>query len=116
MLSPTAFRIPQKTILSAQDLANYLSSPAKHELLEFIVALASAVRNVTLRDTVSSSKVSVRKHSNQTIDALVAMLFKLKQNVQKIPAEPSPSRYGNAAFRTWFEQMIQVCARLNNND
>jgi len=100
MSAPTSFVAPSRQILAPPDVAKWESSAAYRDLLGFIEALNVSVKGKKLTDNLNNS---------ENINKLLAMLEKLSVIVDEVPAIDQPQRFGNKAFKTWYER-LQSCA------
>ena len=69
------------------------------EFMGFVNILNDAVKGKTLSDNVPTSPV---------VDKLVKLIEKLSRWVDETPAIDQPQRFGNKAFRTWWEKIRDV--------
>ena len=76
-----------------------LSLQAYVEFMGFVNILNDAVKGKTLSDPVPASPV---------IEKLVKLIEKLSLWVDETPAIDQPQRFGNKAFRTWWEKIRDV--------
>lgn len=66
----------------------------------FVQIVNEAVRGKTMNDAIPSSPV---------IDKLLKLLDTLNSWADEIPPIDQPQRFGNQAFRTWWERLRDVC-------
>ncbi|XP_059145992.1 serine/threonine-protein phosphatase 2A activator-like [Physella acuta] len=90
------FMQPEKQIKLPNDIPRWEKSQAYSDLLGFILALNEAVKNKKIRD---------QYHSSPLIEKLVNMLDQLDKWIDEIPPIDQPQRFGNKAFRTWFNKL-----------
>ena len=69
------------------------------EFMGFVHILNDAVKGKILSDPVPASPV---------IDKLEKLIDKLSRWVDETPAIDQPQRFGNKAFRTWWEKIRDV--------
>jgi len=95
-MSPTmtTFITPQKRILAPPDVTKWEKSSAYSDLLSFIHVLNESVKGKKLRDPAPHS---------DTIKRLETLLTKLSDQVDATPPIEQPQRFGNKAFRSWYE-------------
>lgn len=88
---------PTKQVRTPEDIASkWEKSEALHDLLAFISTLNDAVKGKKLRDPCVVSK---------PIEELLAVLETFSKWVDEIPPLDQPQRYGNKAFRIWFDKI-----------
>ncbi|KAJ2479693.1 Serine/threonine-protein phosphatase 2A activator 2 [Coemansia sp. RSA 2131] len=85
--------IPVRQILSPDDLERYLESPACTELVGFITTLNDAIIGVKTTDSIEDSPV---------VQNLLKLLDKIKQTNDDTPPLDTKSRFGNPAFRDFY--------------
>ncbi|KAI9151028.1 Serine/threonine-protein phosphatase 2A activator 2 [Blastocladiella emersonii ATCC 22665] len=93
------FRIPERRIITPDDLAHFHASPMYTDLVAFIETCSDAVRNRKVSDDVLVRPV---------ITDLVRVLNDIDALVDATPAEAEPkSRFGNPAFRLFYDRVQQ---------
>ena len=92
------FTVPVRRILSPQDHETFLSSQTYQLILAWIFNLADSVRNVPTT-AIDASSLSP---SLQHISAIIADLDSL---IDKHPALDTGSRFGNPAFRAFYDDV-----------
>jgi len=93
-------RLPVKPIASPADLENFKTSPTFIELLEFIRLCGDTVVGISI----SSLTENVIPDTVQKIETFMGLLYNL---VDEIPPLNQPMRFGNKAFRTWYDRLQQ---------
>ena len=73
------------------------------EFMGFVNILNEAVKGKKLRDDVPASPV---------VDKLIKMIEKLSNWVDEVQPIEQPQRFGNKAFRTWWERIRDVSCVL----
>lgn len=86
----------KKRVHSIDDLKKFLESSSAKEFLEFILALAEAVKGVKMTDPVEVS---------EPVQRLLDCLSKLSAWIDEIPPLEQTMRYGNVAFRDWHDKL-----------
>lgn len=99
--------VPSKRIVSKEDLAEFLESDAYNEYIDYIVRLNDSVKNMKI-----DSDIEVSKNVQTIIDILETLLNWVKEIV---PVENSKSRFGNPAFRTFYEKVKSSISELFAN-
>ncbi|KAK9806558.1 hypothetical protein WJX73_000697 [Symbiochloris irregularis] len=87
-----------KRITSQRDLQRFLGSDALREFMAFLRALNTAVHGRLLSEAVPCS---------EAVTHLQAILTQLWEWVDEIPPLQQSLRYGNPAYRTWLQRVIQ---------
>ncbi|KAJ2781357.1 Serine/threonine-protein phosphatase 2A activator 2 [Coemansia javaensis] len=87
--------LPTRQILSPDDLARFLESPACAELLAFMDALNEAVIGVKTTDAIEDSAV---------VQRLLALLAAVREANKEIKPLETQSRFGNPAFRDFYDR------------
>ncbi|XP_048587100.1 serine/threonine-protein phosphatase 2A activator isoform X2 [Nematostella vectensis] len=94
--SKVAFVEPKREIFQPQDVAKWESSQAYHDLVEFILLLGEAVKN---------KKTRVELNISENCLKLIEVLDTMDKWIEEIPPVEQPQRFGNKAFRDWFDKM-----------
>ncbi len=100
-----------RCIFIQKDIDLWRISPAYKYLMEFIEAVNSAVKGKLLSDPFEQTPVGpcrVLTLTFKTTKAVVTMLDAIDEITTKTPPIAQPSRFGNAAFRTWHAALVQV--------
>ena len=118
-----SFQSPRKCILSPEQLTAFQSSKTLHQVVTYIETLNDSVVGVKLTDDSPESPVShitlqfyVESYSylSQGVKAVLGVLDRVEEIAKNTPAvENSVSRFGNPAFRTFYDKVSEVSsARL----
>ncbi|XP_058840097.1 serine/threonine-protein phosphatase 2A activator-like [Topomyia yanbarensis] len=91
-----AYKLPEKLIKNAMDMARWEQSEAYYDLLGFISTMC-----VALQATKQSQSVEI----NPVIQKLIDALKRLEQLAIETPPVDQPARFGNVAYKTWFQKM-----------
>ena len=96
----------KRQILTKDDLEKFKTSSAHSIIVDFINSLNLAVRD---------SKNCLE--SDSCLDILTNLIHTLKNSINSFPPVPSSSRFGNVAFRSWFDDMQStINSTLLHND
>ncbi|XP_057872793.2 uncharacterized protein LOC131078957 [Cryptomeria japonica] len=95
---PYAFQVPVKRISSPADIEHFTTSDSGKTFLGFVVLLSEAIRGRKISDYCSESQV---------VKFIVGILDEMAGWVDEIPPVQQPARYGNPAYRVWYEKMEQ---------
>jgi len=96
---------PRKRINSPQDLQIFLSSRLCQQLMSFVGELSEAVKGKEIDlDRLDKASPLIRN--------LVALLHKLDAWITEFPPLAQPMRFGNKAFRTWHERLVEQAEDL----
>lgn len=100
-----AFQVPRKAILTKEQLEFFQTSKTHQELVSYIEVLNDAVVGVRLTDECSLS----------TGAAAVLVLLDSVERVARDtpPVENSASRFGNPAFRTFYDRVSEISPELH---
>jgi serine/threonine-protein phosphatase 2A activator len=91
--------VPEKLVKSAMDIPKWEKSEAYYDLIGFIGSISVAVQG---------TKLSQECEISFTVDKLLGVLKKLEKMAIETPPIDQPQRFGNSAFRTWFQKMQSV--------
>ncbi|KAG2211967.1 hypothetical protein INT47_004654 [Mucor saturninus] len=92
--------VPSKRIVSKEDLDEFLKSDAYKEYIGYIERLNDSVKNLK-----NDAQVEISKN----VQTILTILDTLSRWVKEIPpVENSKSRFGNPAFRTFYEKVKNV--------
>jgi len=90
------FLKPSTQVKSADMIQTWENSESYQEYLGFILAIGDSVRGKKLRDTVEISSECQK---------VINMIDKLRENIKECEPVEIKTRYGNPAFRDWFEKL-----------
>lgn len=100
MASPNAsftFKEPVREVKSPMLMGQWMASEAYKDLLGFIMTVAESVRGKKTTDSC---------HVSETTEKLLHLLETLESWVDEIPPIEQPQRFGNKAYRTWYEKLL----------
>ncbi|KAL4219012.1 Serine/threonine-protein phosphatase 2A activator [Mactra antiquata] len=98
------FMIPKKEIgPGPEQIPKWEKSQAYQDLMGFILAMNSAVKGKKMTGDIPMSPI---------LTNLLQVLETLNSWVQEFPPVDQPQRFGNKAFRSWFEKLQQNCKQL----
>jgi len=89
------FERASKRIASPDQILKFKASPAFKTLTKFIVDLAASVKSKTN---------SAKKQISRNTKTILAMLAKFDKLVDDVPPRRQKMRYGNTAFRDWWQK------------
>ena len=92
--SPVA---PTRQIKTHDDLERWKVSKGYHHILGFVLACNDAVNGLKVSDAPA-------EHS-PAIESILSMLETMNAWMDEIPPISQPMRFGNKAFRTWYERL-----------
>jgi len=101
-----AFKIPSKQVNKPDDLTTWENSQAYSDLVGFILTLNKSIQNKKTSDDYPISN---------TVDNLLELLITLEKWLEEIPPIDQPQRFGNKAFRTWFDKLKENAETLLTN-
>lgn len=67
----------------------------------FILAVNEAIKG--------KSNSKGMENASREVVKLIEMLNKLDEKIDETPPVQQPQRFGNVAFRTWYQRMREVC-------
>lgn len=103
--SSSHFRIPKKAILLPEQLAWFQTSKAHADVVAYIEALNNSVVGIQLTEECSQSP---------GVQAILTILDRVEQTANSIPpVENSASRFGNPAFRTFYDKISEITPSLH---
>ncbi len=111
------FVIPARQILSPSDLHAFLHSKTYTLINSFIEDLSSAVEDVPITPDIDTSKVRSAYSPSLTlknVSILVWILDEIDKLVSHNPPEETRSRFGNVAFRSFYDELATVI-RVNHH-
>ena len=95
-----AFQVPRKAILTKDQLEFFQTSKTRQEIVSYIEVLNDAVVGVRLNDECSLSTGAI---------AVLVLLDSVERVAKDTPpVENSASRFGNPAFRTFYDHVSEV--------
>ncbi|CAM9453250.1 unnamed protein product [Ectocarpus fasciculatus] len=97
------FRVPVRAIRTVADLNQFKQSPTYKELMTFIRLCNDAVMGVRA----SSLQLDTLDAATDTVSRIVGMLRKMGSWVDDFPPIEEPMRFGNKAFRSWYQKLEQ---------
>eukprot|EP01104_Vermistella_antarctica_P016312 TRINITY_DN5531_c0_g1_i1.p1 TRINITY_DN5531_c0_g1~~TRINITY_DN5531_c0_g1_i1.p1 ORF type:complete len:464 (-),score=81.15 TRINITY_DN5531_c0_g1_i1:304-1620(-) len=103
-ITSTQFRVPTKYIKSQMDLDGFFTSETFAQLWSFVERCNKATEKITNTQT--------KVEQTEIINNLVAMLDKMTSLLDDTPCLEQPSRFGNKAFRHWFEKIAESAEAL----
>lgn len=89
---------PVSRVKVPNDMVSWKKSGAYSDYLQFVLALNKSVRGRRITDV---------KCLSSYIEGLIALLGKLEQWVDEIPPIEQPQRFGNKAYRIWYERLTE---------
>lgn len=90
------YKIPEKLIKNVMDMASWEKSEAYYDVFGFISSMC-----VALQGTKQSQPIEFSPIIHKLIDALK----RLEQLAIETPPVDQPARFGNVAFKAWFQKM-----------
>ncbi|TFK31620.1 hypothetical protein BDQ12DRAFT_618593 [Crucibulum laeve] len=100
-----SFKVPRKSILSKEQLEYFQRSKTHQDIVSYIEVLNNAVVGVKLTDECSESA---------GITAILDVLSRVEQIAKDTPpVENSASRFGNPAFRTFYDKVGELSPSLH---
>ncbi|KAG1449462.1 hypothetical protein G6F56_008634 [Rhizopus delemar] len=95
-----SYTIPEKRIVTKEHLEEFLKSSAYEEYITYIESLNGSVKNLKIE-----SDVEISKNTEKILHVLDVLIGW----IQEIPPEEnSKSRFGNPAFRTFYDRSVNT--------
>lgn len=98
------FITPSKGVKGPQDMTIWENSVAYFDYLSFILAVNDAVKSKPI--VLGAEPIS------PVTSKLIDMFGKLEDMVKTTPPAEQPQRFGNVAFRTWWETLREIALDL----
>ncbi|KIM28183.1 hypothetical protein M408DRAFT_144083 [Serendipita vermifera MAFF 305830] len=103
---PGDYHAPEKEILTKSQLEQFQQSPTHAQILTYIERLNEAVVGVKLQDSCQES---------ESVKALLVILDSVTSIAKETPAvDNSGSRFGNPAFRSFYDKVKTASAALHS--
>ena len=99
--------IPTKQIRNQDDMIRWEKSEAYQEYLGFIHLVGEAISGKKIRDEKISKSDNVNK--------LLNILDQLSKWIEEIQPLEQQQRFGNKAFRDWYDRLKKVRKKLPND-
>eukprot|EP01100_Stratorugosa_tubuloviscum_P013434 TRINITY_DN6702_c0_g4_i1.p1 TRINITY_DN6702_c0_g4~~TRINITY_DN6702_c0_g4_i1.p1 ORF type:complete len:308 (+),score=86.31 TRINITY_DN6702_c0_g4_i1:47-970(+) len=100
------YKIVEKRINSPVLLETFLQSKVCEDFVNFLTQL---------NDSVTSKPISFPCTISQNVSKIIELLDKFDEWINEIPPLEQPMRYGNRAFRTWFDRIKENSQQLLGN-
>lgn len=100
---PQEYRPPVRAIRTLQDLDQFKKSQTYDDFMAFVRLCNDAVIGVRA----SSAQPMGDASADSAVDCIVAMLQLMGSWVDDIPPIDEPMRFGNKAFRLWYQKLEQ---------
>lgn len=88
--------MPVRSVQSVNDMALWEKSTAYYDIIGFINAISQAIQGKKLTTKLNPSPIA---------DNLLHIFDDLNRMVDETPPLEQPQRFGNKAYRDWFEKM-----------
>ncbi|CAK4085225.1 unnamed protein product [Aphanomyces euteiches] len=98
------FVIPQRAIFSEADLRHFVRSNTYEMIMIFVKALNESVKGKKLTDEIPVS---------QNVESVCTLLATLSTWIDEIPPIAQPMRFGNKAFRDWYDRLVDQSPRMH---
>jgi len=102
MISSQTYQVPQKAIHSHHDFESFMKSSSHTEILDFVKECAEAI--VDIPNNNNSEELNV---ASFPVTKFVEFMNELSVLIDEVPPIKQPMRFGNKAFRTWHERLLQ---------
>lgn len=88
--------VPVRSVKSVNDMAFWEKSTAYYDIIGFINAISQAIQGKKLTTKLDPSPIA---------DSILHIFDELNKMVDETPPLDQPQRFGNKAYRDWFEKM-----------
>ncbi|XP_053551712.1 serine/threonine-protein phosphatase 2A activator [Bombina bombina] len=95
--------VPKKEINIVSDMGKWKRSQAYADYMGFVLSLNEGIKGKKLTDEYKVSEVIIK---------LIALLDTLDLWIDETPPVDQPSRFGNKAFRTWYNKLDKEAENL----
>jgi serine/threonine-protein phosphatase 2A activator len=104
--TPISFSIPQRRIITLEDLKHFHTSSTYHEIINFVSQCSQAIRGLPISHPVKVTPM---------VTSLVSLLDQIETMVNDTPAdETMGSRFGNPSFRLFYDKLsVWIPSYLN---
>lgn len=103
--NPHTFAVPTKCINEGEDVSFFLQSTAYRDIMIFMLQLNRAMfprRNGPGGRIWAATLPQNKFETSNQVHRIRAIIYTLREYMKEAPPETGPRRFGNAAFRTWF--------------
>ncbi|KNE57662.1 hypothetical protein AMAG_04525 [Allomyces macrogynus ATCC 38327] len=98
------FRTPERRIITKEDMDQFISSPIRAALVDFIFSCSDACRGLKISHPVVTSPV---------VTAVTTVLDELEKIADATPPEENPkTRFGNPSFRLFYDRVQKALPTL----
>ncbi|KAI3901612.1 hypothetical protein MKW92_018408 [Papaver armeniacum] len=94
---PHRFKPPSKKIRVPDDMKSFIKSDSANNFIGFIVSLSESIRG---------KKLSEPCHESETLSSICSVMDTLVSWVDEIPPIQQAGRYGNFAYRDWYDRLL----------
>ena len=101
-VSSHVYVVPRRAILEPQDLGKWLVSSGSTQLLDFVMSLNESVVQATRS---SAPHLALTAVSSPVVLAILQVLADMDTWLREIPPLSQAQRFGNKAFKTWYERL-----------
>ncbi|KAF8513211.1 Phosphotyrosyl phosphatase activator [Gautieria morchelliformis] len=103
----SSYHVPRKAILTTENLKAFQESETYVDIVNYIETLNESILGVKLSDDCSVSP---------GVDAILVVLNKVEQVAKNTPpVNNSGSRFGNPAFKTFYDKVAELAPSLHSN-
>ncbi|XP_072344969.1 serine/threonine-protein phosphatase 2A activator isoform X2 [Scyliorhinus torazame] len=101
-----SFIVPKKEINMFPDMGKWKRSKAYADYVGFVL---------TLNESVKGKKLACDFKTSEPVEKLVLLLNTLDRWIDETPPVDQPSRFGNKAFRAWYNKLEKEAENLVSN-
>ncbi|KAL4151832.1 hypothetical protein PRNP1_008769 [Phytophthora ramorum] len=100
------YKEPSRAIFAQRDLRHFLGSPAQQMILVFVKHLNESVKGKSI-----SSDCEVSPNVQKAVD----LVNEINSWIDEIPPIQQPMRFGNKAFRTFYDRVVERTPVMQEN-
>lgn len=100
------YKEPSRAIFVQRDLHHFLGSPAQQMILVFVKHL---------NESVKGKKISSSYEVSPNVRKAVDLIEKIASWIDEIPPISQPMRFGNKAFRTFYDRVVDKTFAMQEN-
>ncbi|RMX64717.1 hypothetical protein DD238_005660 [Peronospora effusa] len=101
-----SYKEPSRAIFAQSDLQHFVGSPAQQMILVFVKHL---------NESVKSKRISDAYEVSPNVQKAVDLMNEISSWIVEIPPIQQPMRFGNKAFRTFYDRVIERTRAMQEN-
>ena len=102
-LSTHTFELPSKKIHDGDDLSFFLASTAYRDLMTWLLQLNASMFPRTYSDgKIQDVRLNAQPLYSESVQSLKDLVAELSNLIEMAPPDTGPRRFGNVAFKKWY--------------